>query len=281
MTAASAQPRSALSRYDGDLRFAVADGRISELSFTPPLRLFRPHAEIGEPRGIVLGNIAGGVVGGDRLAMSVEVGAGESLLATTQAAEKIYRSDGATARMTVDLSAGPTATLEYLSSGTILFDGARLTRTTSLDLAESARALYAEMLVFGRIARGETFVTGALRDDIRVSRGGRLLWVDALELSDGIAEALDAGAGFGGARAYATLVLAAPNAATVRDDLRECLHGLAGVRAAATALDDGLVVARILASAPDMAREALGMTWTIARSSVLDRPALLPRIWAM
>lgn len=281
MTAAPAQPQSALSRYDGNLRFAVAEGRISELSFTPPLRLFRPHPEIGEPRSIVLGNVAGGVVGGDRLAMSVDVGAGESLLATTQAAEKIYRSDGATARMAVDLAVGSAATLEYLSSGTILFDGARLMRTTCLDVAGDGKALYAEMLVFGRIARGETFVTGALRDDIRIRRDGRLLWADALGLNDGIAETLDAGAGFGGARAYATLVLAAPDAVRVRDDLRDSLHRLDGVRAGVTALDDGLVIARVLASAPDRARAALGTAWTVARSSVLDRPARLPRIWAV
>ena len=168
-----------LERYDGALRLRVAEGRIDGFRQTPPMRLFRPHPEPGEPRSVVVGNVAGGVVGGDRLGVQVEVAENEDLLATTQAAEKIYRSDGATATMTVDLSVADGGTLEWLSAGTILFDGARLDRTTILDVAAGGRLLYCETLVLGRLARGEVFASGALRDRIRLRRGGRLAWAES------------------------------------------------------------------------------------------------------
>ena len=80
MTPVAQASAPGLERYDGALRLRVADGRIDGLRQTPPMRLFRPYPELGEPRTVVVGNVAGGVVGGDRLAVDVAVGPGESLL---------------------------------------------------------------------------------------------------------------------------------------------------------------------------------------------------------
>ena len=71
MSVAAATSGLGLERYDGALRFRVADGRIDGLRQTPPMRLFRPYPELGEPRTVVVGNVAGGVVGGDRLAVDL------------------------------------------------------------------------------------------------------------------------------------------------------------------------------------------------------------------
>ncbi len=270
-----------LERYDGELRLRVAEGRISGLRQTPPMRLFRPYPELGEPRTVVVGNVAGGVVGGDRLAVEVAVGPGEGLLATTQAAEKIYRSDGATAVVTAGLSVADGGTLEWLSAGTILFDGARLDRTTTLDVSATGRLLYCETLVFGRLAHGEVFARGALRDRVRLRRDGRLRWADDLVLGEATPGALDAAAGFGGARAYATLLLAAPGAGAALPALRPLLEVDDGVRAGATAPDPDLLLVRILAADPARARRTVATVWMALRSEHLGRPARMPTIWAI
>jgi urease accessory protein len=272
---------ASLERYDGALRLRVAEGRIDGFRQTPPMRLFRPHPEPGEPRSVVVGNVAGGVVGGDRLGVRIEVAENESLLATTQAAEKIYRSDGATATMSVDLSVADGGTLEWLSAGTILFDGARLDRTTTLDVAAAGRLLYCETLVLGRLARGEVFASGTLRDRIRLRRGGRLVWADDLGLAgDGFA-ALDAAAGFAGGRSYSTILFAAPQAATAFETLRPLLEAEPAVRAGVTALAPDLLLVRILAGDPAQARKLVAATWTGLRSGSLGRPAQMPTIWAI
>ncbi|MEQ8397900.1 urease accessory protein UreD [Thalassobaculum sp.] len=281
MSVAAVNPGLGLERYDGALRFRVADGRIHGLRQTPPMRLFRPYPELGEPRTVVVGNIAGGVVGGDRLAVDLSVGAGESLLATTQAAEKIYRSDGATASMNVDLSVAKNATLEWLSAGTILFDGSRLDRTTTLDIAPTGRLMFSETLVFGRLAHGEVFAGGALRDRIRFRRDGRLRWADDLALGGRVLDSLDAGAGFGGARSLSTLLFAAPGAGKAVESLRSLLEADRDLRAGATAIDPDLLVVRIMAADPAPARRLVGAVWTALRSAHLGRPARMPTIWAI
>lgn len=281
VTDVATHPPPALERYDGALRLRVAGGRLDGLRQTPPMRAFHPYPEPGEPRTVVVGNVAGGVVGGDRLAVDLAVGEGEALLATTQAAEKVYRSDGATASLRVRLSAEAGATLEWLSSGTILFDGARLDRTTTLDVAAGGRLLFCETLVFGRLARGEVFGSGLLRDRIRLRRDGRLAWADELALGEGALAMLDAAAGFGGARSCSTLLLAAPDAGRAVEGLRPVVEADPEVRGGATALAPDLLLVRVLAADPARARGLAAAAWTALRSGCLGRPARMPTIWAV
>lgn len=271
---------SDLERYDGALRVAVADGRLSDMHFTPPMRLFRPHRESGEPRTVVVANVAGGVVGGDRLGVSIDVGPGEELFATTQAAEKVYRSAGADAVLSNAFRVAGGGVLEMLSSGTILFDGSRLHRTTEIDVATGGRLAYAETVILGRIARGEVFGTGFLRDRIFLRREGRLAWADDFALDDDIAARMAASAGLGGAKALGTLVLAGEGAANAVEIARA--HPVeVGVRIGASALAEDLAVMRILAADPAAARAALADLWSATRSQWLGRPARMPVIWSV
>lgn len=269
-----------LERYDGALRVSVANGRLTDLHFTPPMRLFRPHGESGEPRTVVIANVAGGVVGGDRLSVSIDVGADEALLATTQAAEKVYRSAGAEAELVNRFSVAEGAELEMLSSGTILFDGARLARSTEIDVAAGGRAAYAETVVFGRIARGEVFATGALRDRIRLRRDGRLLWADDFALADDIQGLTAARAGLDGARALSTLLLVGAGASAAVGIARD-LPAPEQVRVGVSALADDLVVVRVLARDAAAGRTVLGDLWSASRAAWLGRPARMPVIWSV
>lgn len=273
-----------LERYDGALRLAVADGRLTDLHFTPPMRLFRPYREGGEPRTVVIANVAGGVVGGDRLGVSIDVGADEALLATTQAAEKVYRSAGAAAELVNAFRVAGGGVLEMLSSGTILFDGSRLSRTTEIDVADGGRFAYAETVVFGRIARGEVFADGSLRDRIRLRRAGRLVWADDFALLGDIAGAMAATAGLGGAQALATLLLVGDGAKLAVEIVRGQPAGGAerdGLRVGVSALAEDLVVIRVLARDPALGRTVLADIWSASRAAWLGRPARMPVIWSV
>ena len=128
---------------------------------------------------------------------------------STAAAEKVYRSLGATdTRIATRLALGSGAVLEWIPQETILFDGARLERRLRAALAEDAVLLAAETLVFGRAARGERMRSGALLDAWRIHGPDGLLWADALALPDDPGEALGAPFGFNGAEALGTVLLA-------------------------------------------------------------------------
>ena len=252
----------------------VADGDVHARRQNAPLRLFRPHAAAGEPPTGVVANVSGGILGGDRLSLSVDA-RGDALI-TGQAAEKVYRSAGATARVCTDLAVGAGAALEWLPQGTILFDGARLDRRTTVRAAPGGRCLAGEILVFGRVGMGETLRRGAIRDRWRVERGGRPLWIDALRLDGDIGARMAAPYGFAGARAQATVLYVADDAAACVDRARD-LMARAG-RAAATVVG-GVLIARWLSADPAAARAAFGRFWRAFRAEMLGRPARLPAVW--
>lgn len=247
---------------------------LRHLFHAAPLRVLFPMPEPDDLPVAALVNVGGGLAGGDSLetVVVVEENAGASL--TTPAAEKIYRSLDAPTRLTASLTVAEGATLEWLPQETILFDGARLERRMQAHLAPGARLLAAEMLVFGRVARGERLLQGALFDSWRLWRDRRLYWADATSLAAEPAASLEAPFGFGGAEAVALLLLAGSEAeaATGRDVLREAGH-------VATLARPGLLVARFLGEAR-VVREALTAAIPALRAATLGLPCRLPRLWA-
>lgn len=167
-------------------------------------------ARIGLPRGPgtlqgVLVNTSGGMTSGDRMLWEAEAQPGTALTLTTQACERIYRCDDDVAETTVRLTAGAGATLAWLPQETLLFEGARYRRRIEAEIAPDAELLVVEPLLFGRLAMGETVRRASLRDDWRLTRGGRLTHAEALRLSTDDLPSELAGAA-NGACALATVV---------------------------------------------------------------------------
>ncbi|MEN5082225.1 urease accessory protein UreD [Bosea sp. TWI1241] len=224
----------------------------------------------------VLINTAGGMAGGDRATTTVAVDVGAQAVVTTQAAEKIYRSQGSDTRVDTVLSVATGACLAWLPQETILFDGARLARTLSVDLAGDARFVAAETLYFGRSAMGETLRSGSLRDRWRIRRDGRLVFAEDLRLEGPIADILARPAVGQGARAVSTVLLAGPREPERLEEIRALIAaepGFAGVEAAAGVVE-GLVIVRLLAGDAQALRRAL----VILLGQVTGRA--LPRTWS-
>jgi urease accessory protein len=264
-----------------EIRFEHRDGgtRLARLFHHDPLRVLFPNPRSGDLALGTLVTTSGGLVGGDRLDIALSVGPAAAAMVTTQAAEKVYRSNGPDVHVTTDLIVADDAWMEWLPQEAILFDGARLRRATSLDVTGSGRAMAGELLVFGRIAHGERFTRGLARDAWEVRRDGRLLWADARHLDGDIAEILDHPGCFGGASAYGTILYAAPDAARHLNGARTLLECTApGVRAAATSFD-GLLVIRWIGDPAHHLRQAYARFWSAFRSQVAGLPARLPRLW--
>ncbi|MFA6964799.1 urease accessory protein UreD [Bosea sp. (in: a-proteobacteria)] len=159
----------------------------------------------------VLINTGGGMAGGDAMRVGIDVGPGSDAIVTTQAAEKIYRSQGANTRIETTLSVAAGASLAWLPQESILFSGARLARSLTIDLAADASLVASEAVFFGRSAMGETMLRGALRDRWRIRREGRLVFADDLRLEGAISETLARQAVGAGACAAATIIVAGPD----------------------------------------------------------------------
>lgn len=219
----------------------------------------------------VLINTGGGMTGGDRMRVEVAAQRGTDASMTTQAAEKIYRSDGEETAIDLRLRLEAGARLAWLPQEQILFDGARFRRCLDAAIDPAAELTLVESTVFGRLAMGETIRSGAFRDRWRIRRGGRLLFAEDVRLDGDVTSTLARRAVGAGARALATFLHIAPEAESRLDEARAHLAGSAS-ECGASAFE-GMLLVRFLSPDPQALRADL------ARFVTLFRGAAMPRSW--
>ena len=213
----------------------------------------------------------GGVVGGDRLDIALDVPAGCHVLTTSPGAAKWYRANGRTSHQDVRLVAGAGAAIEWLPQETILYDDADVRFDHDVDLAPGAVYIGTEVLCFGRRASGERFTRGRIRQRTRIRIAGRPVWWEQGSASPAtVASPL----GMHGHTVCATLVaVGKPVPASLQQTLRSLDPGLAVSQV------KQVFVARWLGDDSERARAVLTGAWQALRPHLLDRPACVPRIW--
>ena len=276
-----------LQRVQGQASLALALGgdrtapRIRALRQQGAAKLFLPRVHGSRPEAVFL-NTAGGLTGGDRLGFAITLEAGVAAVATTQTAERAYAAGGRPARMTVALDLGAGASLDWLPQETILFEKACLHRTSRVEMAGDASLVWAEMLVLGRAAMGETLRDAELLDRREIHRAGRLALSEPVRLDASVLQGWPGArpALIGGARAFATVVAMAQGAEAALAPVRAALAAATdatgpavGAVAAASAWD-GRCLVRVAAA------DALPLRRAVAAAlAVLRGGAALPRVW--
>ena len=230
-----------------------------------------PRGGAGEPLEAVLLNTAGGITGGDHLRYEVRVGAVARAIVTGQAAERIYRRSDGIATVENHLAVAERGELAWLPQETILFDRSALARRLTAEVAPDATLLMAESFVLGRAAMDETVRTAFVSETWRIRRGGRLAFADNLCFDGDPTAILEGGATARGARAFATIVLVAPDAEARLDAAREALSD--GLGEGGASAWNGMLVARLIAPAGDVLR--LDLVRLIEKL----RGAPMPRVW--
>jgi urease accessory protein len=271
-------------RVDGEARIAFRRGPqgrsvLTDLYQRAPCRVLFPTTEADDPVQAVLLTTSGGLTGGDRTRVGIDVGSDAQATVTTQAAERIYRAlpRAGDAIVQIDMRVDEGAWSEWLAQETIVFEGSRLRRLFTADIAPTGRLLAVESLVFGRTAMGEHFNTGLLHDAWRISRHGKLLWTDALHLEGNVRELRGTPFGFGTSVACATVLYVGADAAQHLSTARQLLEH-SKLPCGATSLD-GILLARI------MADDAVALRTTVMeliggiRHAAASLPARLPQVW--
>ncbi len=254
--------------------------RLSHLYQMAPLRALFPLCTGMDLPVAVTTSTSGGFAGGDRMDLSLRIGAGAGAMGTAQAAEKFYRSTGADTEIAIRLEIGAGGWLEWLPQESILFNGARLKRRTEITLARDAGLLAGDLLVLGRRARGERIGYGCIHDQWRIRIDGALAWADSLfGEDDDLADALQHPAALGNAGAAALLVHAGPDAAARLPLVRDLLDaGNVPVRCAATCVN-GILLVRWLAEESLDIRPSFARIWTALRAAARSLSPTLPTFW--
>jgi len=233
------------------------------------LRVRFPGPASAELEAVIV-NTAGGVAGGDRFALDVTVEPGARLVVTTAAAEKVYRTLEPDATIDVRLAVGATSSLAWLPRETILFHRARLRRTINIDLAEDARLLLAEAIVFGRSGMGEAVDHAGVFDRWHLHRGGRLIHAEAMRLDGAVAAKLAQPAVANGGVAVATVLIVPADEAVAAGIRALDDHFLGEVGVSAW---NGFAVVRLCAADGAALRHDLVAVLTAVRNGSL------PRLW--
>ena len=167
-----------------DLRGGLTE--LIELACGPPLQVLRPLRPDRDARGAELQvvTLGPGLMGGDEQDIAVEAGPGTRVSITTQSATRVLpRRDGRGARVGVRLEVAPGAHLSWRPLPTILQAGAAYHQTVDLTLPDDATAFVWDVLVPGRLARGERFAFKELDAGLRVhAADGRLLAAERLRV---------------------------------------------------------------------------------------------------
>jgi urease accessory protein len=163
-----------------DLRVEQEDGATRPVSClaTPPFQLSRVRYDdpVEPGRAVFTLLHLGGVLAGDRGELRCALGAGTSARIRMAAATQVLSMPKADAAHTLDIRLGAGSRLEWLAEPLILFAAARFAQTTRVTLAAGARLALLDILVPGRLARGECFVFARFASRLEVQdETGRLL----------------------------------------------------------------------------------------------------------
>ncbi len=247
-----------------------------------PLRLLKTLYPEGDAIAhAVLVHPPGGLVGGDRLDIAIDVQPGAHLLVTTPAATRFYRSVAGEAAQVVTARVGEGARLEWVPQETLAYPACAGRNEVRLSLAPGASLFATEVLGLGLPAAGQAFETGRLLQHLEIA--GQWLdrgWLDAADTA-----LLDGPCGLAGRRVLGTLAYAQTgvlvDAEALLGDSRELLADqplsgathLAGPRGA-------VLLVRVLGDEVEAVTLALRRVRALWRTRLWGLAGGDPRIWA-
>lgn len=216
-----------------------------------------------------------GIVEGDRYRLDLDCAPGTMAHFTTQAATKIFRMDHNFASQVVNLTAGAGAFVEYLPDPVLPFRGSRFCQRMRVTADLEADVIIGEILLPGRVARGEAHAYAFYCADLEVLRpDGKLLFADRLKLAPGCASPRSPGL-LGGYDVLATFYVVTTRAPiALADRLHHCLAMRPEVLAGVSALPNGCGVAvRALGHTSAAVTTAMRAIWNEARLALRGAPA--------
>ena len=192
------------------------------LSVSPIFRAEENGTEASAKRAYLYRmNTSPGLLAGDSLGMSLQLAADTQLYLADQSATKVHTMPDLAAQATVDyrIELGDRATLEFLPEPLILFADSALTQTTEIAISETSGLSWGEIVLPGRLARGESYEFREYLNRLRVrSSDGKLWFAETMKLL-GRGNRFAGSALFSSGKVLGSLVLILPRAIATSQNL--------------------------------------------------------------
>jgi urease accessory protein len=212
----------------------------------------------------LLKNVTAGVFSGDRYDVSLITEPGASARVAGSSATKVYAMPGGRAESHLSIRASAGSRIVYDASPLILQARSDTQQTSRIVAEPGATVAISEIIVFGRLARGERFAFRRFTNELTIARGANepacytqryVLTPDAT-----ISEAIR---GYG---VLGTMIAAAPQAVARLDSVRDELAATDGCNAGVSGLPCGdAVIVQMLGERAD----AVARTLRLAEAGIL------------
>ncbi len=195
------------------------------LSISPIFRLEDNLGTVSTRAYLYRMNTSPGLLAGDRIGISLQLDSGSQLYLADQSATKVHtmpQAEMATVNYSIEL--GEQATLEFIPEPVILFADSALTQQIEITVNASAGLSLGEIILPGRLARGEVYQFRQYLSRIRVkSTEGKLLFVEAMNLT-GKGNRFTQSALFANGQVLGSLVFILPEAIATPQNLTALSH---------------------------------------------------------
>ncbi|CAB1129752.1 Putative Urease accessory protein [Candidatus Hydrogenisulfobacillus filiaventi] len=194
-----------MTGYAGRVRIGLEAGAVVTWESTGAWRVLTPLTGAGGWREVHLVGQSGGLKGGDRQHLRLDLGTGTRCLLTSVAAEQVLPGEGRRARSRLAVQVAPGARLYWAAVPLIPHRGARLRRHLTVVAAPEALVAVEEYVLAGRVGAGERWA------DVELDLSQHW-WADRRTLRLADRQRLGPAAAAGGEEAYWSLTVLGPPA---------------------------------------------------------------------
>lgn len=190
---------------------AREDGQtvLAAQSFRAPFHLSKPYWD-GHALIVQVVNPTAGILEGDQLESMMAVGPGAAVLVTSPSATRVFQMKAGAAASSQRFEVEGNGWLEFMPEPLVPHRGSRFRQSTEIVVAGDGEVFFADLLMPGRVARGETWAWDKLCLELTLRVGGSLILHERLDQSGSALKALASLAGGGEGVCFANVVIVSP-----------------------------------------------------------------------
>ena len=151
-----------------------------------PLRFLTPRNH-GHASWVYISNYGGGLVGGDKIALNLDLRSHSKAVLLTQSSTKVYKSQNPSSQ-TLRAKLEANASLVILPDPLVCFADSKFSQVQRFDLEDKASLLLVDTILAGRGDSGERWLFKQLKNQMSVYREGKLLFFESVLLDSGWAD---------------------------------------------------------------------------------------------
>ncbi|XP_033751308.1 urease accessory protein D-like [Pecten maximus] len=156
------------------------------IKYTYPMKILVPeHVGNGTCRWIFPITFGGGLVGGDKVSMEIDIQDGCCGLLTSQEATKVYHcEDGKQTSQSFVYTVGEEALLCVLPDYVVCYKDAAYTQIQEIQLCSTANVVFLDWMTAGRVARNEEWEFNRYLNRTEIKVDGKLIFKDQVVMQD-------------------------------------------------------------------------------------------------